>query len=218
MTRLRWTTAVRLGIGLTGVTVTLVFAAALLGLAPGLPLAAFLALTGLGGYTLFLVTALRPPASAAAVPEHIRAAFDTLSEGFVLLDEQCRIVFANAAFARMLGTSADRLRHQDLSALSWHPVTAGDTPAEWPWATALCDGVARRGTTLCLTTASRGERVLAVNVVPIAHADDDRPRGVVVTCCDVTVPAWPDADSGPDRSAHEAHAPAWDRQPVGVVE
>ncbi|HUU91042.1 MAG TPA: PAS domain-containing protein [Phycisphaerae bacterium] len=191
MTRTRWATAVRLSIGLTGVTVSLVFAAALLGLAPGIGLAVFLALTGLAGYTAFLLVALWPFDPAASVPERVRAALDNLSEGLVLLDEGLHIVFANAAFAEILGTPAEGLEGRDLSEFSWRHVHSGEHRVEWPWETVFREGVARRGATLGLTTPSEGERVVVLNAAPIAQTDD-RPRGVLVTCRDVTAAEWID--------------------------
>jgi len=215
MTRTRWATAVRLSIGLAGVTVSLVFAADLLGLSPGIGLAVFLALAGLAGYTAFLFVALRPLDPAVAVPERVRAALDNLSEGLILLDESLHIVLVNRTFAEILGASAEGLEGRDLSEFSWRHVQPGEHRVEWLWETVFREGVARRGTTLGLNTPSEGERVLVLNAAPIVGTDD-QPRGVLVTCRDVTAAEWIDLSLEEADVEGDAEQKA-QREPAGAL-
>ena len=61
---------------------------------------------GLVSFPLYLRGAMRCLDPSAAVPERVRTAFDTLSEGVLVLDVEGRIMHANKAFLALGGPQA----------------------------------------------------------------------------------------------------------------
>ena len=68
-----------------------------------LPLVFFISGSGFVAYWLYLKKALRQLDPSSVIPEHVKAAFESLSEGVVVTDGQERIVLANEAFIKISG-------------------------------------------------------------------------------------------------------------------
>ena len=92
-----------------------------------------------GGFLLayaYLRRAMQFLNPSASVPDRVRKAFDTLTEGVVILDQQARIVLANAAFRRLHPQANNDLNGQHIDGLAW--LGAGRNPNEpAPWARTL---------------------------------------------------------------------------------
>lgn len=119
------------------------------------------------------------------VPDRVRQALDTLSEGVVIVDHKERIVLANRSFAVHLGEHSERLVGRRIKGFS-HSV--GETTPEsvpFPWSQSLSTGKEFRGVMLRLVDKDRGHRMFAVNSAPIVDADG-RSRGVMATFDDVS--------------------------------
>ena len=57
----------------------------------------FIGFAGLAGYYFILKRSLRELDPSRAIPERVKAAFDTLAEGVLILDEQEFVLLANDA-------------------------------------------------------------------------------------------------------------------------
>jgi diguanylate cyclase (GGDEF)-like protein/PAS domain S-box-containing protein len=120
---------------------------------------------------------------AAIAPTLLRSTLDALTEGVVLIDNKGRIVIANAAFADIVGTTAQKLKGASLSGFGWKHVNEYEQQSPW----AVCT---RKGSPLTeqqmYLLDQRGDKKLYV--VDCAPAMDSRGKhsGVMVTFDDVT--------------------------------
>ena len=77
----------------------------------------FIIVVGFGFYFLFLRRALKELDPSAVIPERVKAAFDVLAEGLLIVDNDGSIVLANRAFSELTGLDADSLTGRDASRL-----------------------------------------------------------------------------------------------------
>ncbi len=145
----------------------------------------FVGLVGFAFYFLFLRRALRELDPAAVIPERVKSAFNALSEGVILVDEQQFIVLANDSFGRLLGRSPDDLTGVNASKFNWLVSGSGVRPKFLPWQLAIEDQAAQRGVPLLMPDASGEIKTLMVNSAPIKDGDGST-RGALATFDDVT--------------------------------
>jgi len=145
-----------------------------------------------GAYLKNVLTLLNP---SKVVPQGVRSALDTLSEGLLLLDPQGRIVLANQSFALTTGCQIDELLGKPASSLSWTDGEDKDSPGQGqsgspaqavaPWMDVLADGKALQGRILTLHTANRDTKTFSVSASPISD-DEGRRRGAIASFEDVS--------------------------------
>jgi diguanylate cyclase (GGDEF)-like protein/PAS domain S-box-containing protein len=123
--------------------------------------------------------------TSGGIPQRVREALDTLVEGVLLIDSEQRIAFANEAFARKVGRSAQELENQTARELGWASQSGHEIAAPPPWMHALTEGEDKRGTIIGLRTEIDGLRTLSVNSTPI-RGDDGTCWGVLATFDDLT--------------------------------
>lgn len=145
----------------------------------------FVALAGFAAYWLFLKRALNELDPSSVVPDRVRAALDALAEGLVILDQSGRIVLANRAFERKLGTQRDLLVGSSLAALDWKKQEGGDAAKRMPWQFLIDVGEAPPASQMELRTAANERLSFAVNCSPV-KGPNGAIRGVVVTFDDLT--------------------------------
>jgi two-component system sensor histidine kinase/response regulator len=152
---------------------------------PAAVLVAFVSVSCLLGSFLFLRLALRgaDATQGSLVPQRVRAALDTITEGVLIVDRKLRIALANEAFAAKVGLPAADLAGKSITELAWR-APDGAAPA-FPWARAVLEGSAQTGTILGLVTAADGLRKLSVNATPLV-GDDGVCRGALATFDDLT--------------------------------
>ena len=95
----------------------------------------FFSLAGLVAYTAFMMRVLKIFNNTQVVPDRVRQALDTLTEGLLVLDDAGRIVLANSAFAKIVGRRQDDLEGVQASGLSW--VEADIVDGNYPWSMAI---------------------------------------------------------------------------------
>ena len=121
------------------------------------------------------------------VPDRVRSALDTLSEGLFVLDNHERIVMANEAFARTVRQSPEQLLGRRASDLPWFLPDHEQGQLVYPWALALSEGKPQTGVVLGLESADGEQRKLfRVNSSPI-FSDDGQQRGALASFDDVTL-------------------------------
>jgi diguanylate cyclase (GGDEF)-like protein len=128
---------------------------------PTLMTALFVFVAGSLGFGLFMRRVLQHLDPAAAVPERVRVAFDTLVEGITILDAEGRIMLTNQAF-RSLRADVEIREGRALSALGWQLSDPESDPLH-PWSRAM--------------NASQ-----VVTSVGMRVGDGDEARDLLVTC------------------------------------
>jgi PAS domain S-box-containing protein len=153
---------------------------------PSLRLAAYVfavcALMFLG----YLRRMLRELDPSRAVPQRVRTAYDTLTEGLLVVDRDGRVVLANRSTSQMLGVAETALVGRSPSDFPW--MRADGTPVphlELPWEIALATRAMQRDVHLAVDSATGQRFALRANCSPIL---DDRARlqAMVLSFQDVT--------------------------------
>jgi len=80
------------------------------------------------GFTFYLQRVFSYLDPKTVVPHHVRNAFDTLTEGVIVLDKQQRIVLANDSFSRLVGRPFEEIQGLRISEIGW----IGSNDAESP--------------------------------------------------------------------------------------
>jgi len=145
----------------------------------------FVGLAGFGLYFLFLRRALRELDPSRVIPDHVKAAFDALAEGVLIVDEDERIVLANRSFMNLTGYDSKDLTGRKASDLEWEVSQTGAVDSILPWQLALSAGVVETGVPLRLPLESGEIRTFLVNGAPITDGDGNR-RGALATFDDVS--------------------------------
>jgi diguanylate cyclase (GGDEF)-like protein/PAS domain S-box-containing protein len=154
-----------------------------------LPSVQMLLVLGLGGFPLvyaYLRRAMQYLNPAASVPDRVRKAFDSLAEGLLIIDQQARIVLANATFRRLHRRADDELNGQPIDALDWLADVALAAPGEAPpWTQTLQSGLPITGRPLAVPQADGTSTQLLVSSAAITD-NEGRARGCLITFDDVT--------------------------------
>ncbi len=147
----------------------------------------FVALGCFAGYTFILKKALKVLDPKAVVPDRVRAAFNTLSEGVLIIDNKEQIIMANDAFAKKLNQDADDLLGTRVSSFKWKHINKEwlKSNAKMPWMSTISEGINKIGVSLNLSTPESGVRSLSTNCAVIQD-DNGNTRGALVTFDDIT--------------------------------
>jgi diguanylate cyclase (GGDEF)-like protein len=149
---------------------------------PTLMTALFVFAAGSIGFGLFMRRVLQHLDPAAAVPERVRVAFDTLVEGITILDAEGRIMLTNQAF-RSLRADVEIRDGIVLSALGWQLADPDSDPLH-PWARAM--NASQIVTSVGMRVGDGDEaRDLLVTCSPIRDGRGEV-RGCLVSFADVT--------------------------------
>src|SRR5215510_6377795 len=122
-----------------------------------------------------------------AIPDRVRKALDTLTEGVIVLDTNGRIVLANETFRRLHGEDKVGLSARRASEIPWLKSALGaERGAEQhPWAVAMRDGAAVTGDMLEIRHVDDGPRKAKLAASPITDGRNTV-RGCLVSFTDVT--------------------------------
>ncbi len=146
-------------------------------------LALFLALSGFFGYLFIIRRTLRELDPKNVIPERVKSAFNTLTEGVVILDEQQHILLANNVFSKKVGRTADALIGLSISTFEWS--LRKDDITTYPWMTTLENGHSETGISMYLNTPDCGRYSLSTNSSPIKD-DQGKIRGALITFEDIS--------------------------------
>ncbi len=147
----------------------------------------FVAFGSFAGYLLILRKTLKVLDPKSVVPDRVRTAFNTLSEGVMIIDDKEQIIMANNAFAEKINKNADDLLGVSASSFKWQHINRElrEADSKMPWIDAIKEGVNKIGVALKLSTRGSGVRKLSANCAPI-HDDNGKTRGALITFDDVT--------------------------------
>lgn len=145
----------------------------------------FLAVLGFVGYYLMLRRALRELDPGNVIPDRVQAAFNTLAEGVLILDERGFILLANNSFAKAIDKTSKDLFGSKIGDLRWQQSGEDASIAEHPWQIAIRDQKHITGVRMEYSTSTDNFRIFMVNATCILD-DNDVASGVIVTFDDVT--------------------------------
>ncbi len=141
-------------------------------------------LAGFLAYLMFLKRTMRELNPDAVIPERVRNALDTLTEGLLIVDQKGFIVFSNSAFARKIGRSPKDLVGREGAGLDWQ-VDEGAEQRELPWTQVLEGKTLLTDVTIKLKTELAETFTFTVKATPIT-ATAGKVRGALVTLDDIT--------------------------------
>jgi diguanylate cyclase (GGDEF)-like protein len=150
-------------------------------LRPRLLLTVALAVSLLFAFYLYLRRVLLHLDPARAIPERVGAAFDTLTEGVVVLDTRERIVLANAAFRSWHGPG--ELYGRQVTALEWIKSSLPEQLYPWREAMLQADPVRGRAMEIPRPGAEPIKTIMACSRIQDGHGAT---RGCLLTFNDVT--------------------------------
>ncbi len=136
-------------------------------------------------YLAFMLRTLRQLDPSAVIPERVNAAFDTLSEGVIIIDEDEQILLANRAFCEKIGRDASSLLGVRASTLKWERVSRQKSGTELPWLEVLQSGKATVGAQFNLLPDDGEIIKFAINASPIL-SPEGKAQGVLITLDDIT--------------------------------
>ena len=146
---------------------------------------AFITLTGFVFFWLFLRRALKELDPSRVVPERVKAAFDALAEGVIIMDEKEQIVLANRSFAEMVGQKSEYLTGRVAGDLDWRSPKTGEKAKDLPWHSSIQSNKQQMGVPLMIPGKSGKMRALLVNGAPISDGKG-KTRGALATFDDVS--------------------------------
>ena len=145
----------------------------------------FMALAALGfaAFHLYLRRAMVYLDPSRVVPDRVRAALDTLTEGVLVLDTDEKVMLANHAFSTMTGDNTTLTGH-NVDRLNWLMEAVQAQGPDRPWRLALQTNQPQVGLNLQLNTPN-GTLHTVMNCSPISDGGNDA-RGCLVTVSNVT--------------------------------
>ncbi len=128
---------------------------------------------------------LRAIDPTSVMPSRVRNAFDTLTEGLILIDNKERIVLANEAIANSLQCKKESLMGMKASRLQWYGSNNLSKSVAFPWQEAVETGKSVYGFPMVISPDGKEERTFMVNSSPITDAKG-KVSGTLTTFDDVT--------------------------------
>ena len=121
-----------------------------------------------------------------AVPDRVRSALDTLSEGLLLLDNNGNVVLANQAFCALAGKQAARIVGQTVASFRWERSNGNPLAAQGsPWQLAMSTGKSQIGIPVWMNDAKGGRRSFLANCAPVV-GENNKVGGLLLSLADVT--------------------------------
>ena len=137
-------------------------------------------------FFFYLKRMLRALDPSRAVPQRVRAAYDTLAEGLVVLDHEGKIVLANKSTSQMLGVPELQLMGSSPSEFEWSQSDGKLVSATaLPWQQSLADKLPQRDVHLNVSNIDGTRYALRANSSPILD-DAGGIQAIVVSFQDVT--------------------------------
>ena len=145
----------------------------------------FVGFSGFCGYFLFMKRTLRELDPTSVIPGRVKAAFDILKEGVLILDEKEQIVMVNTSFAETIGFSTTALVGKRGSELDWQGFSQKMKLEKLPWLKVLKDNESITGSRLVIGGKASEQIIFVVNAMPILDGKG-RQRGVLATFDNIT--------------------------------
>ena len=145
---------------------------------------AFFIVAGVAIYTLLVIRVMKSLEVSQIVPDRIRQALDTLSEGLLVMDERARIILANRSFSTMVGLSQERLVGRRAGSLPW-VCSASTNSRDYPWVRAAKNAQSQSEQLMRYQLPDGAFRFFSINCSPFRSSDSEL-HGSLATFRDVT--------------------------------
>ncbi|MBD9357824.1 EAL domain-containing protein [Methylomonas albis] len=152
---------------------------------PSFKMAIFFLVVGFFIYLAFMLRTLKMLDPSAVIPGRVNAAFDTLAEGVIIIDEQEQIVLANNAFLQKIASPMAALMGKKASKLKWKSADDATSDTYLPWQTVLKTGKRSIGNHLKLVGPNDVNFKFVINASPILGGNEAT-QGVLITLDDIT--------------------------------
>lgn len=136
-------------------------------------------------FQLYLRRAMRYLDPAAAVPDRVRSAFDTLNEGVLVIDRIGNMMLVNTALARIRTDAGPALIGQPIDTLAWLAAPFHERQRTPPWRNVLAGRGASLGRKIRIDGGDGVTRTVVLNCSPIDNGQD-RIQGCLLTLSDIT--------------------------------
>ncbi len=150
-----------------------------------LMLVLFVGLLGFFSYMFFLKRTMHELNTDNVIPERVRNALDTLTEGLIIVDQSGYIVFANSAIARILNMSADECIGKKSTEFDWEYESNEANVKQLPWMRMLEGKKVKNGERVNLNSQHQKTYFLTVNI-SIIGGGNQRIQGALITFDDVS--------------------------------
>jgi diguanylate cyclase (GGDEF)-like protein/PAS domain S-box-containing protein len=145
----------------------------------------FVALSGFVAYVLFLRKTMRELNPDEVIPERVRHALDTLSEGLMIVDQKGYVVFVNKSFADKFGVSSSDLVGRDSTNMGWLDSTSNNKYVDLPWNETSNESDIVKGVTLKLKSGGNKSYIFNANT-SLVRSPSGKVRGALITFDDIT--------------------------------
>ena len=153
---------------------------------PSLRLSAFAFVLCAVMFSLYLRRMLRELDPSRAVPARVRTAYDTLTEGLVVVDPDGTIVLANKSTSLLLGVAESALVSRSPSEFGWSAASGAVMDvSELPWQRALRTKTPQRDVHLTVSSQDGRRYSLRANCSPLLD-DSGKLQALVISFQDVT--------------------------------
>lgn len=145
-----------------------------------------IAVAGSAFFYLYIRRALQYLDPSKVIPERVRGALDTLTEGVMILDLKGRIMLVNKAFEKLHAKAGRELLGHRASDLDWLNANLDRDTNKHPWSRVLRDNNPVTRESIGIPQENGELRKLLVNVAPIFD-DRGKSRGCLTTFDDTTL-------------------------------
>lgn len=145
----------------------------------------FVALVGFFCYMFFLKKAVHELNADDVIPERVGSAFDTLTEGILIIDSMGFIVFSNEAFATMTGFESKEIVGLRANDFEWGNEALDDENLELPWNLISTINTTVKGEQLTLKNRHGRTYTLTVNATSIGQ-EKEKVQGILATFDDMS--------------------------------
>lgn len=142
----------------------------------------YVALAGFIGFYFFLKKVMRELDPDQVLPDRVRSALDSLTDGLLIVNHEGVIMFCNQALAKRIGINARKLTGKHSNSLDWVSVTEDEA---LPWSSVLDGTVATNEQALNLRVGHHQSYQFIVNASPVKGEGTDV-RGALITFNDIT--------------------------------
>ena len=145
----------------------------------------FMALSGLATAYFVLRRSLKELDPKRAVPKRVQNAFDSLSDGVAIIDEEENVLLLNGSLGQLVGVVPEQQIGRRLSAIGWNAQLLAMAPETMPWRPVLRDHTNIRDTAFTIQSRTGETRNLLVNATCLRD-DGGKFSGAIVAFKDVT--------------------------------
>ncbi len=146
----------------------------------------FVSIIGFFVYLVFMLRTLRQLDPTSVIPERVNAAFDSFTEGVIIIDEKQQILLANKSFCDKIEVPDNSLMGTKVSEFKWKNSSEQRKDSLLAWERVLKSGKKVIGEQLIFEKSKDKLIKFAINASPIL-GDKKKIHGVMITLDDISL-------------------------------